>query len=265
MSLDRQFIEKRDFPIARRGYEPEAVNAHLAALADEVDGLRRADRGVSIAATASEQVRLIVEAAERSASEIEREAEAEASQIRREARENADRLGAEAESQARDRVAAVSEATESLLGRIGAMEGELSELFESLRQGAGRLIVDLGLVQGGIGDLRTAAHGPEPGESNGAAAEAKGEEATSSNGNGADPAAEADEAEDGAKADGEEKADDAKAEGEEGGDDEGARLIALNMALNGTPREETERYLADNFKLTDSKDLLDDVYARAAQ
>lgn len=264
MSLDRQFIEKRDFPIARRGYEPEAVNAHLAALADEVDGLRRADRGVSIAATASEQVRLIVEAAERSASEIEREAEAEASQIRREARENADRLGAEAESQARDRVAAVSEATESLLGRIGAMEGELSELFESLRQGAGRLIVDLGLVQGGIGDLRTAAHGPEPGESNGAAAEAKGEEATSSNGNGADPAeAKADEASDGEKADGEEKAD--EAEGEEGGDDEGARLIALNMALNGTPREETERYLADNFKLTDSKDLLDDVYARAAQ
>ena len=34
-------------------------------------------------------------------------------------------------------------------------------------------------------------------------------------------------------------------------DTEGARLIALNMALNGTPREETDRYLAENFKLSD--------------
>ena len=38
----------------------------------------------------------------------------------------------------------------------------------------------------------------------------------------------------------------------QGGDDtEGARLIALNMALNGTPREETDRYLSENFELTD--------------
>ena len=50
-----------------------------------------------------------------------------------------------------------------------------------------------------------------------------------------------------------------------GADEEGARLIALNMALNGTPREETERYLADNFNLTDSQELLDDVYQRAGQ
>ncbi len=46
-----------------------------------------------------------------------------------------------------------------------------------------------------------------------------------------------------------------------GGDDDGARLIALNMALNGTPREETDRYLAENFKLTDRRVLLDEVYS----
>jgi hypothetical protein len=50
---------------------------------------------------------------------------------------------------------------------------------------------------------------------------------------------------------------------EAGGDEEGARLIALNMALNGTPRDETERYLSDNFELADTEGLLDDVYARA--
>ena len=44
-------------------------------------------------------------------------------------------------------------------------------------------------------------------------------------------------------------------------DTEGARLIALNMALNGTPREETERYLAENFELSDRSGLLDEVYA----
>ena len=33
MELDRQTIERRDFPIARRGYDPAAVDAHLQALA----------------------------------------------------------------------------------------------------------------------------------------------------------------------------------------------------------------------------------------
>ena len=44
-------------------------------------------------------------------------------------------------------------------------------------------------------------------------------------------------------------------------DAEGARLIALNMALNGTPREETARYLSENFHLSDAGGLLDEVYA----
>ena len=43
---------------------------------------------------------------------------------------------------------------------------------------------------------------------------------------------------------------------------EGARLIALNMALNGTPRDETARYLEQNFELEDQDALLDEVYAR---
>jgi hypothetical protein len=48
----------------------------------------------------------------------------------------------------------------------------------------------------------------------------------------------------------------------EGADDaEGARLIALNMALNGTPRDETAKYLSENFTLADSDGLLDEVYA----
>ncbi|HMJ97667.1 MAG TPA: hypothetical protein VK486_17595 [Thermoleophilaceae bacterium] len=45
---------------------------------------------------------------------------------------------------------------------------------------------------------------------------------------------------------------------------EGARVIALNMALNGSPREETARYLSENFELENPDALLDEVYARAA-
>jgi hypothetical protein len=44
---------------------------------------------------------------------------------------------------------------------------------------------------------------------------------------------------------------------------EGARLIALNMALSGTPREETARYLRENYDLENQDALLDDVYAKA--
>ena len=44
-------------------------------------------------------------------------------------------------------------------------------------------------------------------------------------------------------------------------DSEGARLVALNMALDRKPREETERYLAENFRVADLRGLLDEVYS----
>jgi hypothetical protein len=45
------------------------------------------------------------------------------------------------------------------------------------------------------------------------------------------------------------------------GDLDGARLVALNMALNGDSREETGRYLSENFEVPDPDRLLDEVYA----
>ena len=33
------------------------------------------------------------------------------------------------------------------------------------------------------------------------------------------------------------------------------------MALNGTPRDETDRYLSENFQLDDRMMLLDEVYS----
>jgi DivIVA domain-containing protein len=43
---------------------------------------------------------------------------------------------------------------------------------------------------------------------------------------------------------------------------EGARVVALNMALGGKSRDETASYLRENFDLEDPKSLLDDVYAK---
>jgi ABC-type transporter Mla subunit MlaD len=46
---------------------------------------------------------------------------------------------------------------------------------------------------------------------------------------------------------------------------EGARVIALNMALNGSSREDTARYLSENFELENPDALLDEVYARVGR
>ena len=46
---------------------------------------------------------------------------------------------------------------------------------------------------------------------------------------------------------------------------EGARLLALKMALDGKPRGETAGYLRENFDLDDPEALLDEVYARAGR
>jgi beta-phosphoglucomutase-like phosphatase (HAD superfamily) len=48
-------------------------------------------------------------------------------------------------------------------------------------------------------------------------------------------------------------------------DEAGARLVALNMALEGSPRDATARYLAEQFELADLDALLDDVYASAGK
>jgi hypothetical protein len=53
----------------------------------------------------------------------------------------------------------------------------------------------------------------------------------------------------------------ASAGAQAGGDIDGARLVALNMALNGESREQTDRYLAESFELADRGKLLDEVYA----
>jgi hypothetical protein len=46
-------------------------------------------------------------------------------------------------------------------------------------------------------------------------------------------------------------------------DDSEARIVAFSMVLDGKPRDEVAQHLAEEFGLTDSEALLDDLYARA--
>jgi DivIVA domain-containing protein len=289
VALERQSIEKKDFPIGRRGYDPEAVDAHLSALADQIDELKQTSRKRSetLASSASEQVRAIVEAAETSAADIQRQAEEEAREIRGEATSEAQRTREQASEQAREYVGRVSEATAVMLQRLDAMESELGALVESLRTGSNRLNADLQLLEGNLGELQDSA-APRPrfeAETAGATAPAAPADADAGAADAADLYEEqaAVVQEPGimhVDPSGEEVAESdvlpepepepagvaglaAEPAGDAGASDdtEGARLIALNMALNGTPREETDRYLAENFRLSDRGGLLDEVYA----
>ena len=201
MPLDRQSIEKRDFPTGPDGYDRDAVDAHLTQIANEVEESQTASprRSGTLAASASEQVRAIVEAAENSAAEIQRQATA----------------------QARDYMGRVTESAQAIRQRLHDMEHELSALLE------GR---------------PPAPSTPAP-EGAAAAPDSGGDDLAG-----------------GLRATGSPEAADPPADA--GDDVEGARLIALNMALNGTSREETDRYLSENFSsLGDRARLLDEVYS----
>ena len=269
MALDRQSIEKRDFPIGRRGYEPASVDMHLSKIAREVEALQRSARsasgspaaaapaaapGASLASIASAQVQAIVEAAESSAASIEREAREHAAQVEQDAAREAQRIRDEAIERSQDHVGKVHEATALMLQRVDAMESELGALIDSLRTGANRLSADLSLLSGNMGELYAAA----------------GSESAAVEPEIYDPppviALEKDVEVAVAAADDEvpelEPAEEDEPVADAGEDDvEGARLIALNMALNGQSRVETDKYLAENFDLADRDALLDEVYA----
>jgi DivIVA domain-containing protein len=290
VALDRQSIEKRDFPIGRRGYEPEAVDAFLGHLADEFETTQRAQRNratESLAQAASEQVRAIVEAAETSAADIEKAAEEEAAQIRTDASRDADRTRTEAVDRARDHVGQVSEATATMLQRVSAMQSELDTLVESLRTGANRVSADLALLEGNMAELYTAAGArtevpPEPEPVPEPIAVTEIDEIDELDVE-LEPEAEADVLDESAPdlstplqavdtpdlngppaeatVEDQFEPEPVVADEEDEADVEGARLIALNMALNGQSREETDRYLAENFQLGDRAGLLDEVYS----
>jgi DivIVA domain-containing protein len=200
--VDRDEIERRDFPAARKGYDPAAVDLHLRQIADEFDVLGReaADRPrpATLSEGTSEHVRAILEAAEASAQELREEAGREAS----------------------GHVGRVEDAAQGMLAKLDGLQAELDRLLTALKSTAEQLAGGLESLSQEVGTVR-------------------GPDAMAPPSPASDAARSADEA--------------------------GARLVALNMALEGTPREETAHYLAAHYALPDVEQLLDEVYASAGR
>jgi DivIVA domain-containing protein len=204
--VNRDQIERQDFPSVRRGYDAAAVHEHLRRVADEFEALGRAaaDRpaATTLAEGASERVRAILEAAETSARQLRDEAAREAS----------------------GHVERVEEAAKQMLGKLDGLQSELDRLLGGLRSSAEALAGSLEQLRGDAGALGG-------GDAPAAAVEPP---APSRNGDRSD-------------------------------DEAGARLVALNMALEGSPRDATARYLAEHYELADVDALLDEVYTSAGK
>jgi DivIVA domain-containing protein len=194
--VEREEIERRDFPSSRRGYDPAAVDEHLRNVADAV---ARQQRAGSLAEGASSQVRAILEAAEAGAQQLREEAGREAG----------------------DHVERVEDAAKGMLEKLDRLQAELDRLLGGLRSSAETLAGTLEELSRDVGTLGGAEPAPAPV---------------------APPPA-----------------------GPRSDDEAGARLVALNMALEGTPREDTARFLAEHYELDDVDALLDDVYASAGR
>lgn len=167
-------------------------------------------------------------------------ASAQVQRIIEAAETTAEQLRTEAGEEAREHVHRVSTAARELLERIGALEDELGALMGRLREDAGRLSSELRSLERDVGEVGPAAEmavvelelDPEPEPEQAAEPEPVFVEI--------------------------EPAEDTRPD-----DEEAARLVALDMALGGAPREETEAYLAEHYALADPDTLLDDVYTLA--
>lgn len=293
MSLDRQAIEKRDFPISRRGYETLAVDAHLAQLAREVETLQAERRTTadpapvavtpSLASSASEQVRSIVQAAERSAAEIEQQATDDAARRRTDASTEADATRAAAEAEAQAHVSTVQGEARSMLERIQAVESLLEHLrttaleiqggLDALHAQVGTLGVEAPV---GAAPAAAAAPTPVPPAAPAAAPTPVPAAAPAAAVAAVPPAVPVEQAlpatppvAQSAVASVELAAPAAPvaaaapaSSGPLSEDEAGARMVALSLVLDGVPRDQVARHLDEHYALDDRDGLLDDLYAR---
>ena len=126
--MDREEIERRDFPVGRRGYDSAAVDEHLRRVADRFEAHANAP-APSLSTATSEQVRQILQAAERSVSEMRARANEEAS----------------------DHVERVKHSADGMLTKLDDLERELGNLLAALRAGGERLLQGLEDLQAEVG------------------------------------------------------------------------------------------------------------------
>lgn len=308
MELNRATITEQAFPLASDGYDRDAVDRHLKAIAEAVEHTAE-----PIGADAGEQMRSIVEGAENSARALRETAQREADEMREAARQEAEAIREKAARESGDQVAAARAAVKSLLERVEALglgvedsQRHVMEAAEAMAQQLGAdsepLVATLrdraralgseldligsGLAGGAVEAARERHHsaeqgadsapveqsaGPAPVEAQRAEAGTAelGEPGTGLSPGDLDDAAQALDEVPLPEPGGEEEAAGASAgdEGPRAGrapapGTERARLVALNMAVSGTPRAEADRHLREELSIEDPSTILDEVYAR---
>jgi len=145
MAIDRQRIEKRDFPLVKEGYVREAVDAHLSAIAEEVSAGPAMKPG-TLAETAAARVREIVGQAEARGAEIARQAELAAAQRRADTEREQGRVREEAVQRTRSEVRDVSSTLERIVVGLDEAERDVRSVIALLREQARGLAGELALV-----------------------------------------------------------------------------------------------------------------------
>jgi outer membrane biosynthesis protein TonB len=256
--VKREEIVRGDFPVARKGYEQAAVDAHLRSVADSVE---RDAESESLASVAAERVRSIVEAAEAKAHEIEADArtgldaaEKKAREIEADARREADELLSKAKAQAQEQV-------ERAQGSVSKLIGQADELRERIGTMAQDVIATAGTASETPGPEIVPEPSPEP----------VPEPTPDPVPEPTPPEPEIDpspvtvpEPEPPSIP---EPQPDAPAPAAANGmsDDQAARLVAMKMALDGSSRDDVATHLASQYELANSDSLLDSVFARVGK
>jgi hypothetical protein len=149
LALDRQHIEKQDFPIAREGYSRQAVDQHLADVADELESRRRAaDRSPhTLAEVAAERVQEIVGSAEASGASIARSADDDAARMREETDLETRGIRQAAVQRSRGEIRGVATALTRVLEGLDAAEQDAGRVIGALRTQATRLERELTRIE----------------------------------------------------------------------------------------------------------------------
>ena len=152
----------------REDSQEDAVETQLRQIGASIAELRRDQHsqaeqpsGPPLTAAAAEQVREIVEAAERTATELEETAENEARRVRAEAARDLKNAREESETllrESRERAAAeaadylrrVEEATQKMLERAAAADSEINGMLARLRGSGGSVMEDLEAIMSGL-------------------------------------------------------------------------------------------------------------------
>jgi cell division septum initiation protein DivIVA len=155
----------------REDSQENVVETQLRQIGASIAELRRVQRtqaegpkGPPLTAAATEQVREIIEAAERTASGLQQKAASEARRVQEEAqselkaaRAESERLRRESRERAAGEAAAylrrVEEATKKMLERADAADSEMNGMLARLRGSGGSVIEDLEAITAGLNEI----------------------------------------------------------------------------------------------------------------